>query len=144
MPRSAEAIARRAAKRGIDVATQRKRDAAAARAKYKRKKQSQGSGTEEQNQIRKRRPKKRSKTDDRAWISPKVAAKWKANANPSKELIQRNGELRKQYLADPSGMSQEDKERALVLIQRSERKRKKREKAKARALNSKKKKHENT
>ena len=67
---------------------------------------------------------------DRSWVDPKVAGGWKIEP-PSSEKLRQNSQLREMYQKNPEAMSEDDRNRALVLIRRTERKKKKKAKAKA-------------
>ena len=67
---------------------------------------------------------------DRSWVDPKVAGGWKIE-QPSSQKLRQNAELREMYKKNPDSMTEEDRNRAEVLIQRSKRKKKKKAKAKA-------------
>ena len=57
------------------------------------------------------------------------AVAWEA-PQASSEVVARNQELREAYLKDPSSLSEEDRVRAKILVERSERKKKRRMKRK--------------
>jgi hypothetical protein len=67
--------------------------------------------------------KKERKESNKAWVDPTVANNWKAPATEDK--IQQNAALRKQYEQCKEAMSEEDRNRARILIERSARKKKK-------------------
>jgi len=67
---------------------------------------------------------------DRSWVDPKVAGGWKIEP-PTPQKLRQNSQLREMYKKNPEAMSEDDRNRALVLIRRTERKRKKKAKAKA-------------
>ena len=132
MGRSAEAIARRAAKRGKSekeqVAADRENERKRAEKRYleavaaRERKSVVAAGSKVQKEKRRRRlPQNISrKRKAVAWEAPQA----------SSEVVARNQELREAYLKDPSSLSEEDRVRAKLLVERSERKKKRRMKRK--------------
>jgi hypothetical protein len=67
--------------------------------------------------------KKERKERDKKWVNPAVANNWKNPA--SEETIKQNAALRAAFEACPEAMDETDRNRARILIERSERKKKK-------------------
>ena len=74
----------------------------------------------------------RGKKPKAAWTDPAVARAWAPQAGA--DQVARNQELRAQYQADPSAMTEADRARAKVLLERDERKRAKKAARAARNL----------
>ena len=67
--------------------------------------------------------KKARKESNKKWIDPKVANNWKAPA--TEDTLQQNAKLRAAYEQCPEAMTEDDRNRAKTLIERTARKKKK-------------------
>ena len=115
MGRSAEAIKRRAERRGKTEKEQLEVERVNARKKaIKRRRESALKRKDGEDKRKRRRP-------PQHMLSKKAAPKWSA-PQASAETIVRNQVLREAYAKDPLAMTEEDREKAKILVARSERK----------------------
>ena len=129
MGRSAEAIARRAKARGRTEQEQVSADRLSERKQLAKKRKMKAIGDNMAEKRKRRRP---------ANMMMKKKMEWSASP-ASSETIERNQALREAYAKNPDAMSPDDRNRAKILVERSERKKmKKMKRARRKSLGNKK------